>query len=195
MPTEFEPPALWSRFRDTFKAEAEACDLDDLAKAWASRTERTCFYADLLLQRVARSLKLELVREPWKIDFAMTIASSNGSPIPIVFIESENDVRDADHEVRKLCCHAAPLKVLITVAAWDESPGSWPGGGHKSEHLRRWQDIVREHGTVWLHRGLLGVLVGEWHDKKGRFRFYAYAISPDGSLVDSGPEVLVDRPV
>jgi len=134
-------------------------------------------------------LGLTLERELWKVDFALSVVSKTESKVPLIFVEAENDIRDVSREggeVRKLCCHSAPLKVLITVGKWDETSSVWKGRSARSLCLGKWQGIVRDHAAVWPHRGLFGVIVGEWFDLSaatGRLRFYANAIQPDGSLL------------
>jgi hypothetical protein len=55
--------------------------------------------------------QLETGNELFKVDFAIS-RNSDGIKVPIIFIESENNVESADHEVRKLVNLAAPLRVL-----------------------------------------------------------------------------------
>jgi hypothetical protein len=97
--------------------------------------------------------QLETGNELFKVDFAIS-RNSDGVNVPIIFIESENNMDSADHEVRKLVNLAAPLRVLITVAQWDES-GIWDGrgGGHRSSRLSRWGRVsIKQYGPEpgWL---------------------------------------------
>jgi hypothetical protein len=110
----------------------------------------------------------------FKVDFAIS-RISDGVTVPIIFIESENNPNSADHEVRKLVNLAAPLRVLITVAQWDDESAIWVGrgGGHRSILLPRWEKIIRQHQMVWPRAGVIGILVGEWRPDKV-FRFYGY---------------------
>lgn len=141
---------------------------------------------------MANDLSLELERETWKVDFAMSIGSPSGHRVPIIFIESENDPATATHEVRTLCCQAAPLRLLITVDEWDETPGVWRKRGHRQERLRTWQEIVRSHGKIWPQANILGIIVGEWRPDN-TLRFYAYALGEDGQLLRDENEVLVEK--
>jgi hypothetical protein len=187
MRVDCEPLNIWNRFQEIFRKTAEESDPRELVDAWKSPTNRTKFIK-IFVGQVASALGLTLERELWKVDFALSVVSTNDSKVPVIFIESENDIRDVNRdggEVRKLYCHSAPLKVLITVAEWDETPSVWKGQCVRHRYLSRWQDIIRAHADVWPHRGLFGVIVGEWVDlgEISRLRFYANAIEPDGALL------------
>src|SRR5437762_2432358 len=122
MRCDLEPLTLWNRFQEIFESMAEDCDPLELVTAWKSKTNRTKFVKHFLSQ-VASALGLTLERELWKVDFALSVVSETESNVPVIFVESENVIKDVSREggeVRKLCCHSAPLKVLITVGEWDE---------------------------------------------------------------------------
>jgi hypothetical protein len=67
--------------------------------------------------------QLETGNELFKVDFAIS-RESDGVKVPIIFIESENNVESTDHEVRKLVSLAAPLRVLIDVVS-PQKTGGW----------------------------------------------------------------------
>ena len=96
--------------------------------AWQNSDNRTKFIRGIL-RAITSALGLELESELWKFDFAMSIVSETGVKVPAIFIESENLIGGVvfpSGEVRKLCCHSAPLKILITVGQWDETPRHRP---------------------------------------------------------------------
>jgi len=130
----------------------------------------------------------------------MSTALQSGNRVPVIFIESENDIRTlagSSGEIRKLCCHAAPLKVLLTVGSWDEAPNVWKGRSVRDACLASCKRIIKDHTLVWPHRGLFGLIVGEWFDlsdEKGRLRFYTNTIEADGAVINHGQDrILVER--
>jgi hypothetical protein len=141
---------LWHRFIETFSAEIRGSTESHLASVWSSHKGRTKFYREML-KPLGVSLgtlveeELETGSELFKVDFAIS-RHSDGVKVPIIFIESENNAYSADHEVRKLVNLAAPLRVLITVAQWEEESAVWAGrgGAHQSILLPRWEQMIRQ---------------------------------------------------
>jgi DDE domain len=81
-----------------------------------------------LVHRHSRSVRCD------ELNFRSSTPTS-GSTTKLQHIQSENNAYSADHEVRKLVNLAAPLRVLITVAQWDEESGIWVGrGGRTPKH-------------------------------------------------------------
>jgi hypothetical protein len=184
--------ALWRQFREAFAKEVVQCDISEFEAAWKGRNERTDFYSEKLLPRTAKALNLDLVHLRWNVDYAMCIPSSTAYSLPLIFIESENDWRVAIDEVRKLACLAAPLNILMTIAEWDTTPDAWQRGGQKTKLLAEWQEVARQHSTVWPSRAFLGIIVGEWQEQKKRLRFYTYGISPTGSSSNACAETIIE---
>src|SRR6267143_324483 len=111
MRADSDPVTIWNRFQEIFKSTAEDCAPLELMTAWKSQTNRTKFVKTFLNQ-VASALGFTLERELWKVDFALSDVSEAESNVPVIFVESENDIRTVSREggeVRKLCCHSAPL--------------------------------------------------------------------------------------
>jgi hypothetical protein len=178
----------WRSFRTEFAAFIRQADHRALAIAWTSSTERTKFYRDNVFPGVARALNLDLRPELFRRDFAMRVKSSTGQLVPLIFVESENVASTAYNEMEKLCALCAPLRVLITVVEWDETPGVWRSGGKRSTLVATWQAIVAAHGEVWPQPGVTGVIVGEWRNDTV-LRFYALGFDPRGTVCD--PESII----
>ena len=109
---------LWFEFIDHFNVCIEKYSDEQLRQAWSSRKDRTKFYTDHLLPQVANDMNLKIAKEEFNVDFAMGVEdpySDSGKPIPKIYIESENDISIAEHEIRKLCSLNPPLRILITV--------------------------------------------------------------------------------
>ncbi|MGH7325358.1 MAG: hypothetical protein ACREJ9_12015, partial [Candidatus Rokuibacteriota bacterium] len=142
--------------------------------------------------RVAIRLELDLEIELRRVDFAMTRTAQNGIKVPLIFIESENAPESAVREVRTLCCLATPVKVLMTVAQWDETPGVWKRP-KRSHLIERWTPIVKAFAEVCPFPGVLGIIIGEWIEPNGPLKFYSLEFEPSGALRDQ--ECLVVRNV
>ncbi|MBA2271246.1 MAG: response regulator [Chthoniobacterales bacterium] len=140
---------------------------------------------------MASALGFGFQAELFKVDFAMWTRDAT-TPVPVVFIESENFATSADHEMRKLTCIAAPLRVLMVPVEWDESEGVWASGGLRRQLLTQWQHIVRSYNQVWPRQGVCGVVIGEWR-RDNHLRFYANAFDPTGNLLHDTDLILLDR--
>jgi hypothetical protein len=185
-----DPEHLWHSFVIEFKKHLDAASESDLKNAWSTHTNRTRFYRKIL-SNVSQGLGFEIGPEEFTVDFVMW-TSGTEERVPLMFIESENSVTTAIHEIRKLACLTAPLRVLITVVEWDEIPGVWKGGGMRSKLLSEWEAIIRRHNFVWPRVGLLGLIVGEWRPDD-TLRFYANAFRASGALLKDSDQRIVDR--
>lgn len=175
----------WKQFIDYFKAALEVQAADSLVQAWSNSSTRTGLYKKLFREQIATSAGLEYSSELFLVDHLLR----SGGPdwVPKVWIESENAVLTAQHEIYKLCCLHSPLKVLITVAAWDEAQ-YWRGAGQEGfpkgwvipeDHLKCWHRVVKAFSDSGSFSGQLGVIIGEL-SPSGRLRYYAHEIRPDG---------------
>jgi hypothetical protein len=182
-----KPMSLWDDYVSHLKLYLASAERGALVGAWERSANRTEFYRVIALRESARAMGYEFDCELYKVDFVMW-KKVDAQKVPVIFIESENDAMTATHEIRKLCCIAAPLRILITVVEWDESKGVWLSGGYRSPLLAEWQSVVRAYNSVWPRPGLIGLIVGEWRPDNV-LRFYANAIDPDGVLV--GPDKVV----
>lgn len=185
------PEDLWERFCKALGRQLDAATDEQLQRAWSAHTERTRFYTGQLLRNVAQDLHLRFNTELFKVDFAMWTKGAGGG-VPIVFIESENDASSAHHEVRKLACISAPLRVLFVTIQWDESPGVWPSGGMRRKLLDHWSSIIKEYQGVWPRSGIFALVVGEWQPSHV-LRFYANAFDADGNLLADEDQILMER--
>jgi CheY-like chemotaxis protein len=189
--TMIDSSDLWSSFCDALAKQLKAAKHEDLRKAWSTHAERTAYYRKLL-HRVATDLELDFRNELFTVDFVMWTRSD--PPIPIVFIESENFAFTAHHEVRKLSCISAPLRVLMAPIQWDESPGVWPNAGLRRHLLDQWRTIVRSYQETWSRSGIFALVIGEWRPDNV-LRFYANAFDGTGDLVSKDDRVLVEIPM
>ena len=169
---------LWFEFIEYFNVCIGKCSNKQLRQAWSSRTDRTKFYTDLLLPQVANDMNLKITKEEFKVDFVMAVEDPYSEhKIPKIYIESENDIRKAKHEIRKLCSLNSPLRVLITVDEWRRNDPT-----KKFSKLRKWQSIIKAHKKQNKQNfsGTIGILIGAF--ESDILRFHALAFWPDGDL-------------
>ena len=112
---------LWFEFIEHFNVCIRKYSNEQLRQAWKTLPKRTKFYTDGLLPQVANDMNLEITKEEFKVDFVMAVEDPYSEhKIPKIYIESENDIRKAEHEIRKLCSLNSPLRILITVDEWPD---------------------------------------------------------------------------
>jgi hypothetical protein len=173
-----EAVVLWEKFLAEFARHVSAVEPDDLMRVWASRPARTDFYKKVLMPQVAAALTLKHGKEKFTVDYVMSMDRGD-CLVPKVFIESENAIDGAGHEIEKLCSLNSPLRVLITVRnGWkDIGPNAKAYG-----KLRDWQATIRGHSQANQHySGVIGIIVGSRFEKKVVFRSCAFGA--DGDLV------------
>ena len=178
-----QPLELWNSFCSNFHQALTETPADDLLTAWASHPGRTTFYRRVL-QNIAGKMELSCRGELFKVDFAMSTKESDNSvePVPIVFIETENNAFSCHKEIRKLASITAPLKILVAVVEWDETPGVWSKGSRRKELLDEWQGIIRHYDARWPRSGLIGIVVGE-RRPDNLLCFHACALTSNGELI------------
>ena len=137
-----QPQALWQIFVEHLQHSFRAFPPESFRKAWQSHADRTDFYR-FMMREVARRMKLELIPEFRKIDFAMA-KRRHEALVPVIFVECENITTTAYKEVDKLCWLAAPLRVLMTSVEWDPSLGLWDNGGKRQQLITCWGSIVQD---------------------------------------------------
>ena len=162
---------LWFEFIEHFNICIRKCSNEQLRQAWNNATNRTKFYTDHLLPQVANDMKLKITKEEFTVDFSMGVEEPYfGYKIPKIYIESENDFKSAEHEIRKLCLLNPPLRILITVDQWPNDPTK------KFSKLREWQSIIASHKKQNKQNfaGTIGILIGDF--KSDILRFQALGI-------------------
>lgn len=164
-----------------------------MAKYWNSKTERTKIYYEIL-EQIATELFYEIDGEPnrthftkehCRIDFVIGPKLDDKNPksqvIPIIAIESENDVKGAEKEISALCSMKSPIKVLITCAIWDsDKTTSQP---LRADLLRSWRHIYCKYKeTIPSADEKFWIIVGEGPAKKRgatRVRFFEMDLLTD----------------
>ena len=68
--------------------------------------------------------------------------------MPIIYLESENDIRTSEREVNKLCMLNAPLKILMVCNEWNS-------GSKKLTKEYYWDYIIEDFAEQIGLRGFL----------------------------------------
>ena len=180
---------FWKKFLSGFAAELEGISDGEFMSAWTSSSARTSLYEDRVLGNVAQRMDLGLKKEEFKVDYTLCKEGERGYEVPLVYVESENVATSAHHEIRKLCCLHAPLKVLIVCAEWSDE---WSHRGLKKDLLPKWRHQIISHNKEWPAPCITGIIVAEWQEEK--LRYYALALDHFGEVVDS-EKVFLEREI
>jgi hypothetical protein len=173
----------WNSFKNALSQAVTETPLEDASNAWNSSSERTQFYFDFLLPKVSHLMELGFEKEKlFRVDAVFYKKANNGYQIPIVYIESENNVQSSYEEIYKLCCLNAPLKILFICVPWTPE-------NKKLIVDDDWQYIVQDFASEDSLQGYLGIIVAEWMEEG--LKFYALYFDQNGNLSDEG--VLVRR--
>lgn len=163
------PDEYWTKFYKCFFQTLKKDSVGKLLNSWKSPTDRTKYYVKSVFKQVEADLQLEHEEELFKVDAVYYDKSINGEKVPAIFIESENNAKSADHEIKKLCSLACPLAILITVVEWDIK--HFPQTSKKEEYLKKWESIILAHSVAFPINGILAILVGEFGEGN-KIRFY-----------------------
>ena len=172
---KFNSEQLWAVFKKMLTETLNETPIEIVGDAWNSNPERTKFYFDFLLPKIANKMKFNYEKEKvFRVDAVFYIKAENGYQVPIVFIESENNADDTETEIYKLCCLNAPLKVIFICQEWTEK--------RKKEITEEyWDYIIDAFVKENLLVGYLGVIVAEWMDD---LKFYSFAYNENGKMVE-----------
>ena len=108
--------------------------------------------------------------EEFKVDYVMSKRTSYDYSVPRIFIESENDFKSSDHEIRKLCSLNSPLRVLTTV--YDNWNPKNIDETVVYDSLVTWQQIIIDHYKLnsFGFNGTIAIIIGSKVNNSIRFR-------------------------
>ena len=181
---------FWDKFQASFIEQIGSLNVSDLIDAWKSCGNRTAMYENNVLEEVAQSMGMSFKKEEFKIDYTFCKKISPDYEVPLIYIESENIAKHSMHEMRKLCCLSAPLKILITCVEWSDEDGYWKNGGNKKLLTDEWASIISKHNTVWPQPAITGVLIAE--RKNDILRYYSLVFSPNGEILNDS-NIIIER--
>ena len=166
---------LWTSFRTSLINSINETEINDFEKAWVSRTERTLCYFDSLLPKIAGKMNLEFEKEMYfRVDGTFYKTGGQKIKVPIIFLESENDVRSSDGEVKKLCLLNAPLKVLMICNDWNDSSKKIITEGY-------WDYIIDDFKDENCLTGYFAFIIAEWNDT---LKFYSYVYNEKAEIIE-----------
>lgn len=163
--------SLFGRFVASLES-ALIKDYQGCRQAWATQTARTAYYKNVIFPQVANELELNFECEFLSIDFALCKVG-----VPLIFIESENQISGASQEVRKLCATAAPVKILLICAPW-RLPEPRANARNFLLQCKRQIEPYREIAPL---KSIFAIICAE--EFKGAYRFYIHAFDRDGDEI------------
>ncbi|HEX6747515.1 MAG TPA: hypothetical protein VF092_09530 [Longimicrobium sp.] len=159
-----DPTTLWAEFWRNFSQLVNISSVVDLSGWFGSAPKRTALYRDRWLPLIASSMGLELVREFCHIDFAFCKRTPRGAQVPVILLESENQIEGSSHELRKLCCISAPVRILLT---WEDRTKTFSMWKRRAQHndriVRKWLEVIDDCDEIWPDNGIIRVVVAEKH--------------------------------
>ena len=171
----FDNLQLWTSFKTSLLDSIKETAISDFEKAWISRTDRTLFYFDSLLPKIANKMNLEFAKETFfRVDGTFYKKGGQTSKVPIIFLESENDVRTSEGEVIKLCLLNAPLKVLMICNDWNETSKKIISEGY-------WEYIIEDFKDESLLTGYFAFIIAEWNEN---LKFYSYVYNEKAEIIE-----------
>lgn len=171
---------LWAEFQKHFEEVLRTAPPCEVAWAWKSAANRTSFYRNRVLPKVARNLGFIDAYELFRVDSTFCLGESRDEQetlVPIIHVESENHANSAGHEVRKLCALTSRLKVLITCDIWSKK---WTRGGHASEYQESWRALIENHLRHYPDDCEYGLIVAERHGIGPLDRVYFHSMTLTG---------------
>jgi hypothetical protein len=147
---KFDASTEWRNFEAALIKELKETPIAEFARAWTGLFDRTAFYRNVLLPRVAKSLGYVLAYEHLRCDFVIL----NTDRVPVIFIESENNHLSASQEIDKLCAVSSPVRVLFLSCEWAE--------GQRERWLPGWQKTFATHHIYSEQKAVYMIVVGEW---------------------------------
>ncbi len=172
---------LWNQFKVAFVEEIESVSDEILLESWQSNPKRTSFYFELILPKIATKLGLLFKKEkPLRADGIFYQTGSQKTEIPIVVIESENDILSSSDEIGKLCFISAPLKILFVVFEWTEQT---------SEKIasENWEYIIADFAEAGQLVGTTAIIIAEWTET---LKFYSRVYDNVGQHIEKDSLIL-----
>ncbi|RYE23123.1 MAG: hypothetical protein EOP51_11520 [Sphingobacteriales bacterium] len=171
---------LWNQFKLCLKEYIDGTSIESFNNAWISCSNRTLFYKKDMFPVIAMRMGLEYqVKEYLTVDATFYKKGNHKYQIPIVQIESENNIDSTENEIYKLCCLNAPLKILFICCDFDE---------HKKHQLTEdwWSYILSDFCKMNKLVGILGIVVAQYCEDGLSYNCFAYG--EDGKLIVENEE-------
>jgi len=174
---------LWTTFKNSLVESINETDKSIFEQAWKSRSERTLFYFDSLLPKVASKMNLEFEKEMnFRVDGTFYIKAGQTSKVPIILLESENEAFTSHYEFHKLCLLNAPLKVLMICNDWNDS-------SKKILTENFWGYIIEDFAEECSLTGYFAIIIGEWNEN---LKFYTFVYDNHGNSIGTEDKLLIE---
>ena len=174
---EFSSNLLWASFKNALVDTANQMSTVEFEKAWTSSDQRTLFYFDTLLPNIAEKLGLLFEKEMiFRIDGVFSKIGGQNAKVPVIFLESENDIRTSEREINKLSMLNAPLKILMVCNDWNDD-------AKKLIKKYYWDYIIEDFAEQIGLSGLFAVIIGEWNET---LKFYTHVYNDKGQVIEDG---------
>lgn len=175
---------LWTTFKNYLVESINETDKSVFELAWKSKPERTQFYFDTLLPKIAAKMNLEFEKEMnLRVDGTFYKKAGQSSKIPIILLESENDAFTSHGEFHKLCLLNAPLKVLMICNDWNDA-------SKKMLTEKFWGYIIEDFAEESSLTGFFAIIIGEWNET---LKFHTYVYDNMGNSIESEDALLIEK--
>ena len=166
---------LWKNFKDCLLSTLAEFPIIKIEEAWVSQKERTFFYFEHLLPKIAEKMNLGFRKEkPFRIDGIFFKQGGQTTEVPLIYLESENNPASTHEEIFKLCCLNAPLKILFICADWTDKTKESLSKGN-------WQYIIDDFNDEVSLTGHIAIIVAEWNE---RLKFYSYVFDENAKIIE-----------
>lgn len=175
---------LWTTFKNSLVESINETETSVFELAWKSRPERTRFYFDSLLPKVASKMNLDFEKEmKFRVDGTFFKKAGQTSKVPIILLESENNAFDSHDEINKLCLLNAPLKVLMICNDWNDA-------SKKMLTENYWGYIIEDFAKESSLTGYFAIIIGEWNET---LKFYTFVYDNLGNSIESEDNFLIEK--
>lgn len=175
---------LWATFKNHLLESINEVDTSSFELAWKSKPERTRFYFDSLLPKVACKMNLDFKKEmKFRVDGTFFKKAGQTSEVPIILLESENDAFASHDEVHKLCLLNAPLKVLMICTDWNVA-------SKKILTEKYWGYIIEDFAEESSLTGYFAIIIREWNET---LKFYTFVYDNFGKPIESEDCLLIEK--
>ena len=176
---KFTSKDLWETFKQEFKLAFEKTDRSSLFEIWKDDEKWTNHYFTTILPKLQSPLKMIFKKEyPFRVDGVFLQIGEQKQEVPIIYIESENDITTSDREIVKLCSVNSPLKILLTYS------NIWSTSKDLKNNIidGYWQYIIEDYQEQLGLTGYTAIIIVE--KINDGLNFHSYVFDADAKLIE-----------